>query len=87
MGLPLLLPGVCGYAFSSMGQMNPLAAIGLGVGFIGLVMIGFGIRRVIWRPRATSPLLSESAKRNVLLILLVIFVIFGVVIAALLRGR
>lgn len=79
LGLPLLLPGVCSYLFTRNDILNPIAALGFLVGAGGLAMIVFGIRRLaVPRTAATAvPAVSERAKRNILLILLAIFVVLA----------
>jgi hypothetical protein len=75
LGFPLLLPGVCGFIFSSAGATNPLALAGIFIGIGGIVMIIFGIRRLMTSAAASRPAVNETAKLVVLIILLVIVVV------------
>jgi uncharacterized membrane protein len=82
LGFPLLLPGVCGLIFSSGGGPNPLALAGIFIALCGIVMIIFGIRRLMTSAAASQPAVNETLKVVVLLILLVIVVVVGIGLAS-----
>lgn len=80
-GLPLLLPGVCGYLFTHSGAGNPLAAMGFVISFGGLAMIVFGIRRLVTSAPSNPPAVNETVKLTILVVLFFIFLVTAILVA------
>src|SRR5258708_5395836 len=61
LGVILLLPGICSVAFMSAGSADPLAAAGLLVSFVGVVLIFGGIGRLSTRQPRPAASMSPTA--------------------------